>query len=159
MLSPRGTKKATNSRHHHERHKPQLTKWHARMSADTSHKPHASSRPSLFSHTHSFTAQIAWPQDPPHTQVPTRHQHWHRKASIVTQSRLTRDNQPTPAVHFSIPPLQHHRNKLHCLAHKCIRTKRWRSLHTRYAQKCKWDAAAKDLPTVFLDSKDGLFGA
>ena len=36
---------------------------------------------------------------------------------------------------------------------------RWRSLHARYAEQCKWDAAAKDLPTEFLDSKNGLLGA
>ena len=36
---------------------------------------------------------------------------------------------------------------------------RWRSLHARYAEKCKWDAAAKDLPTEFLDCKNGLLGA
>ena len=36
---------------------------------------------------------------------------------------------------------------------------RWSSLHTRYAEQCKWDAAAKDLPTEFLDSKNGLLGA
>ena len=36
---------------------------------------------------------------------------------------------------------------------------RWRSLHARYAEQCKWDAAAKDLPTEFLDSKYGLLGA
>ena len=36
---------------------------------------------------------------------------------------------------------------------------RWRSLHARYAEQCKWDAAAKDLTTEFLDSKHGLLGA
>ena len=36
---------------------------------------------------------------------------------------------------------------------------RWRSLHERYAEQCKWDAAAKDLPTEFLDNKNGLLGA
>ena len=36
---------------------------------------------------------------------------------------------------------------------------RWRSLHARYAEQCKWDAAAKDLPADFLDSKNGLLGA
>ena len=35
----------------------------------------------------------------------------------------------------------------------------WRSLHARYAEMCKWDAGAKDLPTEFLDSKNGLLGA
>ena len=35
---------------------------------------------------------------------------------------------------------------------------RWRSLHARYADQCKWDAPAKDLPTEFLDSKNGLLG-
>ena len=34
----------------------------------------------------------------------------------------------------------------------------WRSLDTRYAELCKWDAAAKDLPTEFLDNKNGLLG-
>ena len=29
-------------------------------------------------------------------------------------------------------------------------------LNARYAEQCKWDAAAKDLPTEFLDSKNGL---
>ena len=42
---------------------------------------------------------------------------------------------------------------------------RWSSLHASYAGQCKWDAAleaalaAKDLPTEFLDSKNGLLGA
>ena len=36
---------------------------------------------------------------------------------------------------------------------------RWRSLHARYAEQCKWDAAAKDLPTDVLDSKNRLLGA
>ena len=36
---------------------------------------------------------------------------------------------------------------------------RWCSLHARHAEQCKWDAAAKDLPTEFLDSKNGLLGA
>ena len=36
---------------------------------------------------------------------------------------------------------------------------RWRSLHARYAEQCKWDAAAKDLSTEFLDSRNGLLGA
>ena len=36
---------------------------------------------------------------------------------------------------------------------------RWRSLHTQYAEQCKWNAAAKDLLTKFLDSKNGLLGA
>ena len=36
---------------------------------------------------------------------------------------------------------------------------RWRSLHARYAEECKWDAAARDLPTEFLDSKNGLLVA
>ena len=36
---------------------------------------------------------------------------------------------------------------------------RWRTLHARYAEQCKWDAAAKDMPTEFLDSKNGLLGA
>ena len=35
---------------------------------------------------------------------------------------------------------------------------RWSSLHARYAEQCKWNAAAKDLPTGFLDS-NGLLGA
>ena len=35
----------------------------------------------------------------PHTHVASRHQHWHCKASIVTQTLLPRDDQPTPAVH------------------------------------------------------------
>ena len=36
---------------------------------------------------------------------------------------------------------------------------RWSCLHERYAQKCKWDEATKDLPTEFLDSRSGLLGA
>ena len=36
---------------------------------------------------------------------------------------------------------------------------RWRSLHARHAEQCKCGAAAKDLPTEFLDSKNGLLGA
>ena len=38
---------------------------------------------------------------------------------------------------------------------------RWSSLHARYtaAGQFKCDAAAKDLPTEFLDSKNGLLGA
>ena len=35
---------------------------------------------------------------------------------------------------------------------------RWRSLHARYAEQCKLDAAGKDLTTEFLDSKNGLLG-
>ena len=34
----------------------------------------------------------------------------------------------------------------------------WRSLHA-YAEQCKWDAAAKDLPTDFLDRMKDLLGA
>ena len=37
--------------------------------------------------------------------------------------------------------------------------KRWGSLHARYAEQCKWDAAAKDLPKEFLDSNNWLLGA
>ena len=40
----------------------------------------------------------------------------------------------------------------------CVR-ERWGSLHARYAERCNWDAAAKDLPTEFLESKNGLLGA
>ena len=36
---------------------------------------------------------------------------------------------------------------------------RWSSLHKRYTEQCKWDAAVKDLPTDFLDSGNGLLGA
>ena len=36
---------------------------------------------------------------------------------------------------------------------------RWRSLHARYAEQCKWDAAANSLSTEYLDSKNGLLGA
>ena len=36
---------------------------------------------------------------------------------------------------------------------------RWSGLHARYAEQCKWDAAAKDLPTEFLASKNRLLGA
>ena len=35
---------------------------------------------------------------------------------------------------------------------------RWRSLHARYAEQCKWDAAANDLPTEFLDGNKGPLG-
>ena len=35
----------------------------------------------------------------------------------------------------------------------------WSNLHERYAELCKWDAAAKDLPTEFLDSRNGLLWA
>ena len=55
----------------------------------------------------------------PHIHVSSRHQHWHCKASIVKQTLLPRDDQPTPAVHLSIPPLHRHRQQLHCPAHKC----------------------------------------
>ena len=34
------------------------------------HKPHATSQPSRFSHTHSLTAQLAQPLTAPHTHVP-----------------------------------------------------------------------------------------
>ena len=40
----------------------------------------------------------------------------------------------------------------------CVQ-ERWRSLHARYAVQCKWGTAARDLPTEFLDSKNGLLGA
>ena len=36
---------------------------------------------------------------------------------------------------------------------------RWSILHDRYAEECKRDAAAKDLPTEFLDSRNGVLGA
>ena len=36
---------------------------------------------------------------------------------------------------------------------------RWSSLHARYAEECKWDAAAKDLPTEFRDSRNVVLGA
>ena len=36
---------------------------------------------------------------------------------------------------------------------------RWRSFHARCTEQCKWGAAAKDLPTEILDSKNGLLGA
>ena len=36
---------------------------------------------------------------------------------------------------------------------------RWSSLHARYAEQCKWDAAAKDLPTELLAGRNGLLGA
>ena len=36
---------------------------------------------------------------------------------------------------------------------------RWSSLHAWYAEQCKWDAAAKDLPTEFQDNRNGMFGA
>ena len=77
------------------------------------------SQPSLFSHTHSFTAQLAQPREQPHTHIPSQHQHWHCKASIATQTLLTLDDQPTPVVHLSIPPLRRHRKQLHCPAHSC----------------------------------------
>ena len=35
---------------------------------------------------------------------------------------------------------------------------RWSGQHARYAEQCKWDATAKDLPTEFLDSKNRLLG-
>ena len=35
----------------------------------------------------------------------------------------------------------------------------WSSLHERYAEQCGWDAAAKDLLTEFLDSRQGLLRA
>ena len=36
---------------------------------------------------------------------------------------------------------------------------RWSSLHTRYAEQCKWDASAKDLQTEVLDNRKALLGA
>ena len=36
---------------------------------------------------------------------------------------------------------------------------RWRSFHALYAEQCKWDTAAKVLPTEYLDTKNGLLGA
>ena len=33
---------------------------------------------------------------------------------------------------------------------------RWSGQHARYAEQCKWDATAKDLPAEFLDSRYGL---
>ena len=86
-----------------------------------SHRPHASSQPSLFSHTHNLTsaAQLAQPLPLPHTHVPSRHQHRQCKASTVTQLLLTPHDQPTPAVHLTVPPLHRHRQQLHCPAHKC----------------------------------------
>ena len=53
-----------------------------------SHRPHATSQPSLLSHTHSFTTQLAQPREPPHRHVPSWHEHWHCKATtrrVVTQ--------------------------------------------------------------------------
>ena len=35
---------------------------------------------------------------------------------------------------------------------------RRRSVNARYAEQCKWDAAAKDLPQ-YLDGKNGLLGS
>ena len=54
-----------------------------------------------------------------HTHVPSWHRHWHRKASIVTQTLLPQDDHPTPAVHLRNPPLHRHRQQLHCPTHKC----------------------------------------
>ena len=33
------------------------------------------------------------------------------------------------------------------------------SLHERYTELCKWDAAVKELPKEFPDSRNGLLGA
>ena len=35
----------------------------------------------------------------------------------------------------------------------------WSSLHARYAEQCKWEAAAKNVTTEFLDSRNGLLEA
>ena len=51
--------------------------------------------------------------------APSRHHHWHCTASIVRQTLLPRDDQPTAALHLSIPPLHRQRQQLHCPAHKC----------------------------------------
>ena len=53
------------------------------------HKPHATSQPSRVSHVqtqHTLTAQPAQPLTAPHTHISSQHQHWHCKASIVTQT-------------------------------------------------------------------------
>ena len=55
----------------------------------------------------------------PHMHVPSTHQHWHCKISIITQTLPERADQPSPGVHLSIPPLHRHRQQLHCPAHKC----------------------------------------
>ena len=95
------------------------------------HKPHAISQPCIAVLTHAqthhrLTTQPAQPMTAPPTNASSRHQHWHRgdrcilqsdcKASIVTQILLPRDDQPSPAVHLSIPPLRRHRQQLHCPA-------------------------------------------
>ena len=111
------------------------------------HKPHATSQPPRNSLTHRLgtdsNKQLAQPLTAPHAHVPSWRQHWNYKASFVTQTLLPRDDcwvpgvgvvsptaspasvdanptndQPTPAVHLSIPPLHRHRQQLHCPAHK-----------------------------------------
>ena len=56
---------------------------------------------------HRLSTHLAYPLRAPHTHVSSRHQHWHCKASIVTQTMLPRDDQPTPAVHLSIPHVRY----------------------------------------------------
>ena len=105
-----------------EREKPQR----GGMSQHSLIEPHATSQPSLLSpmDTHSLTAQPTQPLTMPHIHVPSWHQHWHCKTSVITQTLITRDDQPTPAVHLSSPPLHRHRSQLHCPAHKCTLGKR-----------------------------------
>ena len=40
-------------------------------------------------------------------------------SALATQTLLPRDEQPTPAVHLSIPPLHRHRQQLHCPTQQC----------------------------------------
>ena len=56
-------------------------------------QPRTAASHHLHSHEqqHSFTAQLGQPRETPHTHVPSGHQHWHCKASIITQTLLTRD--------------------------------------------------------------------
>ena len=69
-------------------------------------------------------------------------------ASVVSDGQAERNLKGRPA---ALCPLQG--------AGGASVRERWRSLHARYAEQCKWDAAAKDLTTEFLDSKHGLLGA
>ena len=36
---------------------------------------------------------------------------------------------------------------------------RWSNLHERYAELCRCAAAATDMPTQYLDNRNGLLGA
>ena len=77
-----------------------------------SHKPQATSKPLLFSHTHSLTAQLAQPLTAAYAHVPSRHQHWllvvHCTLVVVLESRSE--------LHSYVDTYQRIKRKFHCNA-------------------------------------------